>query len=74
MLTPGIDLVDRLAKALRAAAGDLLPAEAAPETPAALQEQVRQLVEELVEHADRDVLVAVNAFLTLMRELTTRRR
>lgn len=71
---PGIDLVDRLAKALETSATDLLPGVAPPETPADLREQAKSLLGDLLQSADRDVLRAVNSVLTLLRELSTKRR
>lgn len=71
---PGIDLVDRLAKALETTVTDLLPTVAPPETPAGLREQVKRLLDDLLPTADRDVLLAVNSVLTLFRELSTKRR
>jgi transcriptional regulator with XRE-family HTH domain len=71
---PGIDLVDRLAKALDASLGELLPLQASAETPDQLREQVRTVLDEVLRRADRDVIVTVNSVLTLLRELSTRRR
>lgn len=71
---PGIDLVDRLARALETSATNLLPGTVAPETPAGLRDQAMRLLEDLLRTADRDVLRAVNSLLTLLRELSTKRR
>jgi transcriptional regulator with XRE-family HTH domain len=71
---PGIDLVDRLAKALETSVTDLLPAAAPPETLASLREQAKMLLDDLVQAADRDVLLAVKSVLSLFRELSTKRR
>lgn len=71
---PGIDLVDRLAKALETSATDFLPESTSPETPAVLAEQTKRLLDDLLRTADRDVLRAINSLLTLLRELSTKRR
>lgn len=71
---PGIDLVDRLAKALETSVADLLPEASPPETTEGLREQAKRLLDDLLQTADRDVLLAVNALLTLLRELSTKRR
>jgi transcriptional regulator with XRE-family HTH domain len=56
---PGIDLVDRLAKALGTTAGELLPATAPPETLSLLKQQARDLFENLMRDADRETLLVV---------------
>lgn len=71
---PGIDLVDRLAKALETSVTQLLPGTASPDTPATLREEARELLDDLLQTADRDVLRAVISMLTLFRELSTKRR
>src|SRR5438874_10900398 len=53
---PGIDLVDRLAKALGTTLADLLPATAPPDTTAVLREQAKRLFETLLRTADQDML------------------
>lgn len=71
---PGIDLVDRLAKALEISITDLLPGATPSETSADLREQVRRLLGDVLQTADRDVLRAVLSVLTLLGELSTKRR
>jgi transcriptional regulator with XRE-family HTH domain len=73
-VAPGIDLVDRLAKALETPISDLLPPPSPPETPAELQKKAKRLLDEVCQGADRDVLLAVNSLLALLRELSTKRR
>jgi len=73
-VAPGIDLVDRLAKALETSVTDLLPGAAPPETPVDLRNQARRLLDDLLPAAERDVLLAVNSVLALLRELSTLRR
>ncbi len=72
-VAPGIDLLDRLARALDSAAADLLPPATPPETPEVLRKQVQELLEELLQTSDRDVLLSLRSWLTLLRELHTRR-
>jgi transcriptional regulator with XRE-family HTH domain len=73
-VAPGIDLVDRLAKALSSTATDFLPPATPPETPEALQGQVKDLLQDLLQTSDRDVLVPLRSLLALLRELQSRRR
>lgn len=49
---PGIDLVDRLAKALGTTLSDLLPTTAPPETVTVLRTQARRLFDTLLQTAD----------------------
>ncbi len=71
---PGIDLVGRLAEALETSITDLLPPASPAETREDMQGKARQLLNDLLQQADRDVLAAVNGLLALLRELATRRR
>jgi transcriptional regulator with XRE-family HTH domain len=71
---PGIDLVDRLAKALETSVADLLSAAPPPETEAQLRDRLKRLFDELLRKSDRDVLATLDALLALLRELSTRRR
>jgi len=50
----GIDLVDRLAKALTTTVADLLPTTAPPDTLGVLREQARRLFDSLAQAADRE--------------------
>jgi len=54
---PGIDLVDRLAKALGTTSADLLPTAIPPDTLAFLKEQARGLFDSLLQTADRETLL-----------------
>jgi transcriptional regulator with XRE-family HTH domain len=67
---PGIDLVDRLAKALGAVTADLLPTAAPPDTLAVLKSQARDLFDSLLQTADREALVLLNPLLRLLAERT----
>lgn len=72
-VAPGIDLVARLAVALKTTVTDLLGA-GPSEAGADARIQLREAFDGLVRDADPDVLTALSAVLPLLRELTTRRR
>jgi transcriptional regulator with XRE-family HTH domain len=69
---PGIDLVDRLARALGTTAADLLPASAPPETDEVLRQQARRLFDALLSAADRETLLLLNPLLALLNEAQAR--
>ena len=71
---PGVDLVERLAKALGTTVHDLLPSTDSPDTKAVLQAQARKLFETLIETADRESLLMLNPLLARLAESPTRRR
>lgn len=71
---PGIDLVDRLAKALGTTPADLLPASAPADTPDLLRARARSIFEKLLETADRETLLMLNPLLARLAESPTRRR
>jgi transcriptional regulator with XRE-family HTH domain len=71
---PGIDLVERLAKALGTTTHDLLPTSAPPETLSLLQDQAQKLFATLLESADRETLLMLNPLLARLGESPTRRR
>jgi transcriptional regulator with XRE-family HTH domain len=73
-VAPGIDLVDRLAKAMQTTATDLLPAATTVETLEDLKDQAKRLLEDVLQEADRDILLTVRSVLSQLRELSTRRR
>jgi transcriptional regulator with XRE-family HTH domain len=60
---PGIDLVDRLARALGTTPADLLRTEAEPDTLAVLKGQAKRLFDAVLASADRDDLLALNPLL-----------
>jgi len=70
---PGIDLVDRLATALGTSAADLLPSATTPDTKAVLQEQAKQLFEQLLRKGECEIFKILNPFLALLLESVTRR-
>lgn len=69
---PGIDLVDRLARALATTTTDLLPTTASPDTQAALKDQARRLAEALIGAADRETLMMLCPLLARLVESTNR--
>jgi transcriptional regulator with XRE-family HTH domain len=73
-VAPGIDLVDRLARALGAAMADLLPSAAPPEPLPVLREQAERRFDTLLEKADRETYLRLNPFLALLVEAAGKRR
>ncbi len=69
---PGIDLADRLARALGTTVNDLLPATASPDTQGVLRDQARRLAEALIQAADRETLLMLNPLLARLLESTNR--
>ncbi len=65
---PGIDLLERLARALQADVTDLLPAPSGPETPETLRQQVEQLFEVIVAKAGSGSLSMLKLFLERLAE------
>jgi transcriptional regulator with XRE-family HTH domain len=64
--SPGVDLVDRLARALGATSADLLPTQPPPDTLAVLKGQARALFDTVLQSADRETLLVLNPLLRLM--------
>jgi transcriptional regulator with XRE-family HTH domain len=73
-IAPGIDLVDRLARALGAALADLLPSGAPPEPLLVLREQAERLFGALLEKGDRETFLRLNPLLALLVEAAGKRR
>jgi transcriptional regulator with XRE-family HTH domain len=71
---PGIDLVNRLAKALGTNIADLLPPAAPPDPLPVFREQAELLVKTLFETADRETYQLLNPLLARLLESPTRRR
>jgi transcriptional regulator with XRE-family HTH domain len=69
---PGIDLLDRLAKALGTTGQDLLPAVPSPDTLAVLREQAQRLFASLLQAADRETLLMLNPLLARLNESMNR--
>jgi transcriptional regulator with XRE-family HTH domain len=57
--SPGLDLLDRLARTLKMTVTELLPPAETPDSVPALRERARQLVD----HADQETLILVNSLL-----------
>lgn len=70
---PGIDLVERFAKALGTTIADLLPEGPTPDTIAVLREQANRHFETIVESGNRDILLVLNPFLATLVEALKRR-
>ena len=70
---PGVARLDRLARALGATAGELLPAEEPPDTDELLRERARRHFEELLAAADRETLLMLNPLLARLLEADRRR-
>ena len=73
-VAPGIDLVDRLAKALQTTIADLLPTPPASQTPIDLATQLRQLLDDLIQTAKQDVLETLRSLLTILNDSTRQPR
>ena len=71
-MAPGIDLVDRLAKALGSTANELLPTARPPETHAILREQAKKLFDALLHAAERETLLMLCPLLARLVESTNR--
>jgi transcriptional regulator with XRE-family HTH domain len=69
---PGIDLVDRLARALGSTMTDLLPVSAPAETQAVLRDQAKRLAEALIGAADRETLLVLFPLLASLLKSTNR--
>lgn len=69
---PGIDLVDRLAKALGTTVVDLLPTTASTDTQVVLKDQAWRLFNSLVQAADRETLLMLCPLLARLNESMNR--
>jgi transcriptional regulator with XRE-family HTH domain len=68
----GIDVVERLAKALGAPVADLLPSDS-PATAAVLRERCKQLFDVILQSDNKEVLLALNPMLACLVESIRRR-
>jgi len=71
---PGIDLLDRLAKALGTTPTDLLPTSAPTDSMAVLRDRAKKLFDAVLQSADRDALVMLNPLLARLGESLARSR
>ena len=65
---PGIDLLERLARALQVALTELLPASALPDSVDAFRKIVKEQFNAVVEKSGQETLSMLNAFLTRLAE------
>lgn len=65
---PGIDLVDRLARALGTTITELLPTGPSPDTLAILRDQAKKLFESVLQSADRETFLMLNPLLARFSE------
>jgi transcriptional regulator with XRE-family HTH domain len=73
-IAPGIDLVDRLARALGGTVADLLPPGAPADALPVLREQAERLFGALLQKGDRETFLRLNPFLALLVEAAGKRR
>jgi transcriptional regulator with XRE-family HTH domain len=71
---PGVDLVDRLAKALGATLIELLESKDVPDAMTLLRDQTRKLLESILKIADRDALLMLNPLLARLSDSFSRNR
>ncbi len=71
---PGIDLVERLARALGTSPTDLFPTTAPPDALPVLRQQAAKLFETILQAADRETLLMLNPMLACVAESLARRR
>src|SRR3954464_656339 len=65
---PGIDLVERLAKALGWKVADLLPEGENPQTVEVMKEQAKALFDQLMKRGDRETLALLNPLMARLVE------
>jgi transcriptional regulator with XRE-family HTH domain len=67
-ISPGIDLVDRLARALGATVADMLPAAAPADPLPVLREHAERLFDILLKKGNRETFLRLNPLLALLVE------
>jgi transcriptional regulator with XRE-family HTH domain len=72
--TPGVDLVERLAKALGITVAELLTTTEIPDALTVLRDQAKKLFESILKVADRDALLMLNPLLARLSESFSRSR
>jgi transcriptional regulator with XRE-family HTH domain len=70
---PGIDLVDRLARALGSSPTELLPTTVPSDALPVLRQQAGKLFETILQTADRETLLMLNPLLACVAESVARR-
>ena len=71
---PGIDLVDRLAKALGTSLNEILPTTPASNTIEILRGQAKRQYDALLQQADRETFLTLNPILALLTEASAKSR
>lgn len=71
---PGLDLMERLARALGVSLNEMLPESDPVDAIVLLREQAKRLTNTLVESADRETLLMLNPLLARLLEAPNRRR
>ena len=71
---PGVDLVDRLAKALGATLVELLESKGVPDAMTLLRDQAKKLLDSILKVADRDALLMLNPLLARLSDSFSRNR
>jgi transcriptional regulator with XRE-family HTH domain len=71
---PGVDLVERLAKALGTTVAELLTSNEIPDAVMVLRDQAKKLFESILKVADRDALLMLNPLLARLSESFSRSR
>jgi transcriptional regulator with XRE-family HTH domain len=67
-IAPGIDLAERLARALGVSVADLLPSEPPPDRREFLRQQARRLCDDLIPAADLETLQVMVPFLAKLAD------
>ena len=71
---PGVDLVDRLAKALGVTVADLLTVTEVPDAVTVLRDQAKKLFESILKVADQDAFLMLNPLLARLSDSFSRNR
>jgi transcriptional regulator with XRE-family HTH domain len=71
---PGVDLVDRLAKALGTTLAELLVTTDIPDAMTILKDQAKKLLDGILKVADRDAMLMLNPLLARLSESFSRSR
>ncbi len=71
---PGVDLLERLARALQADVTDLLPTPSRPESPEAVRQQIRREFDAVLAKAGPEALSTLRVFVAWLAESPAIRR
>ena len=72
-IAPGIDLVERIAKAMAIAVTELLPVSGQPNPLPLLHEQAQKMLNSLIRSGDAEAFIKLNPILALIVESASRR-